>query len=152
MRGWIVALVVGVALGGFGLYGVSQRRQGALREQIAGLERQADSLRHREPGLETLYVHRTDTLRLTRRITDSILAIDTLIRTDTVRAIVRAERAACDAVIVTCEDQKALLRQMNVNLSDRLRLEKKRRPSWLSRTAGKVVWAGIGFGAGRLRR
>lgn len=58
--------------------------------------------------------HRTDTLRLvtTRRVTDSILQVDTLLRVDTVRQLVQRERLACDALVGTCEAEKAALREL----------------------------------------
>jgi hypothetical protein len=123
--------------------------QGALRREMQALQAQNDSLRRQERGLDTVYVARRDTLRLTRHVTDSILQIDTLIRTDTVRQIIARERAACDAVLNTCEAQKANLRAQILNVQGQLDVEKKRHPSRFG-CAGPVVASnkGVGLGAG----
>ncbi len=124
------------------------RDDGALRYQQHVLAHENDSLRAVGRGLDTVYVHRTDTLRLTRRVTDSILTVDTLIRADTVRLMVERERLACDAVVATCEEQKANLRSQLANMTRQLEVEQARRGSWLGRTAGKVLWFGAGLGVG----
>lgn len=120
------ALAIGAGVVGVLMYGCEQRDAGAWKAQRAALRAENDSLRGAAQGLETVYVARTDTLRFTRRVTDSVLAVDTVIHTDTVRQIVARERAACDAVIATCEAQKANLLAQIVNVQQQLGLEKKR--------------------------
>jgi hypothetical protein len=52
---------------------------------------------------DTAYVTRVDTLRDIRRVTDSVIRVDTLIHRDTVVQIVEAERRACDGVVLACD-------------------------------------------------
>jgi hypothetical protein len=60
--------------------------------------------------VDTVYVRDTVQLTRVRHRTDTILRTltDTLIHRDTVIQIVERERAACDAVIQTCEERVAL--------------------------------------------
>lgn len=84
--------------------GCYERRQGALEAENAMLKAQSAQA-------ETVYVAKVDTVRLTRRVTDSVLATitDTVIRVDTVRQLIAAERDACDNALSACDAQKALL-------------------------------------------
>jgi hypothetical protein len=60
--------------------------------------------------IDTVYVRDTVQLTRVRHHTDTILRTltDTLIHRDTVIQIVERERAACNAVIQTCEERVAL--------------------------------------------
>lgn len=80
-------------------------------ERIAQLE-------HRKAQVDTVYRDRTLTLTKVRRITDSVIQHDTV-----VRAIIATERQACDAVIQTCEQRVAV--------RDSLIVELKKKPSVL---------------------
>ncbi len=103
-------------------------RDDGRRAQIAhDLQHVNDSLTRSGRGLDTVYVQRTDTLRLVRRHTDSLLVTDTVVHTDTVRQLVERERLACDAVVQSCEEQKANLRSQVGNLRAQLANEAKRR-------------------------
>lgn len=146
---WWKALVVAcVALTLF-VFSCEQRQQGAIRQQLKELSHERDSLKADRKRIETVY--KTDTLRLTkvRRVTDSVLKVDTVIRTDSARVLVAGERQACNAVIKTCEEQKAGLVRENANLAEQLRLEKKKKPSRFG-CAGPVTAStqGIGLGVG----
>lgn len=81
--------------------GCRQREIGELRGKYAELSRQSAKV-------DTVYRERTDTLRLTRTRTDSILLTDTVFTRDTVVKIVEAERKACDLLVATCEERVAL--------------------------------------------
>jgi hypothetical protein len=58
---------------------------------------------------DTVYIRAVDTLTQVRRVTDSVIVTDTLIRREVVTQIVERERLACDAVISACE-QRAIAR------------------------------------------
>jgi hypothetical protein len=60
--------------------------------------------------MDTVYVERKITQTRVRRITDSILRTDTLFRDTTFKRLIEAERAACDAVVTTCEKRVANLK------------------------------------------
>ena len=146
-RYWIIAGIALAALTAWLGYGCEQRRQGVIRDQIKTLEHERDSLKTEREQREVIY--RTDTLRLTkvRRVTDSILVRDSIFGRDTVRAIVGRERQACDAVIHTCEQQKAGLERENANLEARLKLEKKKKPSRFGCAAPLAATTqGVGLG------
>lgn len=118
-------LVAGLLVGGF----FGNRH---YSEQIAQLE-------HRKAQVDTVYL--TDTLRLTKvyRITDSVLAtVDTIIHVDTVRVLLANERAACNAVIQTCEQRVAI--------RDSIIAVLKKKPSVLS----KLPWILGGMLAGKI--
>ncbi len=112
LPGWPAVAVVAGGLLAYALIARHWQHDGALREQIRARETVIAALAKQ---------HRTDTLRLVtvRRQTDSILTVDTLLRVDTVRQLVQRERLACDAVLSTCEQEKAALR-------DLVALERKR--------------------------
>jgi hypothetical protein len=89
-------LVIGLVLG----YGWHRERVGELNGKIAHLQEQ-------KARVDTLYRRDTLTLTRVRRITDSVLVLDTVIRVDSVKVLVEAERNACNAVIATCEQRVA---------------------------------------------
>jgi hypothetical protein len=96
---WLLVGVLSIALVlGFGNY---MHRMGELNGKIAHLT--AESKR-----VDTVYKTLTKTKLLVRVRTDSLLRTDTLFRDTTVRRIILGERAACDAVIETCEQRVAL--------------------------------------------
>ncbi len=128
----LILLVIAVV--GLWAYGCENRRAGRLQERVATLETQAKQI-------DTVYHTDTITLRKVRYATDTLLATDTVIHTDTVRQLIAQERAACNAVIQTCEEQKA-------NLRAQIEVLKKQRPSWLTRSVGKLGWLGAGVVAG----
>jgi hypothetical protein len=111
-------------------YGSEQRKVGALREQLAHLVRETKRV-------DTLYKRDTLTLTRVRRITDSVLVTDTVIRVDSVKVLIHSERLACDAVVKTCE-QRVAVRDSTIRA-----LKSK------SHTVSKVLWflAGVGTGA-----
>ena len=112
---------------------------------LASLRHTNDSLVAIGRGKDTLYVRQTDTLHLVRVRTDSLLRTDTIIHTDTVRQIVERERRACDALLQTCEEQKANLRSQIENLHDQIKTMK---PSRFGCTAGPSLnTKGFGLGA-----
>jgi hypothetical protein len=90
-------LVIALVLG----YGWHRERVGELNGRIAHWQEQAGRV-------DTLYRRDTLTLTRVRRITDSVLVIDTVIRVDSVKVLIAAERQACDAVIQTCEERVAV--------------------------------------------
>lgn len=98
---WVVVLVLAVLLVG-GDDG-DERERAVIRET------------------DSVYVTRRDTLRDIRRVTDSVIRVDTLIHRDTVRVLVERERNACDAVISACE----------ARVRAREALLEQRRPGWL---------------------
>lgn len=111
-------------------YGWHERRVGELNGKIASLVRETKRV-------DTLYKRDTLTLTRVRRITDSVLVLDTVIRVDSVKVLIRAERNACDAVVKTCE-QRVAIRDSTIKA-----LKSK------SHTVSKVLWflAGVGTGA-----
>lgn len=128
------------ALGGFVLlwqgYGCEQRRHGELREKIRVAEQRAEFLESLSRRVDTVYAVRRDTLRITRRTTDSILLVDTILSVDTVRQIILTERQACDVLVETCEQRVAVRDSRIANLDSLLRLERKNRPGLMS----KLPW------------
>lgn len=78
-----------------------ERKVGELNGRIAHLVQE-------KARVDTLYKTNVKTLTRVRKVTDSVLAVDTLWRTDTVRAIVTTERQACDRVVLTCEQRVAV--------------------------------------------
>lgn len=142
-------ILVGVMFVAGVLWARDHQKQGEIRQQLKVAERAYDSLAREGAKLDTVYVHRVDTLRRVRVVTDSILARDTLtfVRVDTVKQIVQAERRACDAVVQTCEAQKAILGQQIGNLTDQLRLERRKKPSRFG-CAGPAAVNTKGFGLG----
>ncbi len=110
----------------------SMKAQGALQAEVDSLETsRARILAHQQA-------------------VDSILTVDTLFRADTVRQIVAEERRACDAVVSTCEAEKANLRSQIGNMRTQLGLERKKRPGIFSQLEQKAIWLGIGFGAAKI--
>jgi hypothetical protein len=92
---WLLTALV-LVLG----YGWHRERVGELNGKIAHLQEQ-------KARVDTVYRRDTLTLTRVRRITDSVLVLDTVIRVDSVKVLVAAERQACDAVIRTCEQRVA---------------------------------------------
>ena len=149
MKQWIlVAVIIVMAMIGWSAYTASLRHEGALREQIAGLETRNARLEDEAGRIDTVYRTDTITLRKVRYATDTLLQRDTVIHTDTVRQIIAQERAACSAVISTCERAKANLVAQLANRDSVITAIQRQRPSWLSRTLTKVTWAAIGYTAG----
>jgi hypothetical protein len=135
--------LIGVAWAG----GCQYAENRALAGQVGRLEDVRDSLAAVARGRDTVY--RADTVRLTRTrtVTDSVLRVDTLVHRDTVVRLVERERAACDAVIATCEARVADRDRQIVNLDSLLRLEKRRGGSpWKT----KLGWLLAGAAAGVL--
>ena len=119
-------------------YGCENRRAGRLQQELHDLQAQAKQI-------DTVYHTDTIRLRTVRYATDTLLTRDTVIHTDTVRQIIQQERDACNAVISTCEREKANLRQQITVL-------KKQQPGFIKRrfgcTAGVAATAkGAGLGA-----
>jgi hypothetical protein len=112
LPGWWPVAAVALGLLAWTLVRRHWQHDGALREQIHAREVTIAALAKQ---------HRTDTLRLvtTRHTTDSVLRTDTVFTPATVKQIVTSERLACDAVLGTCEAEKAALR-------DLVALERKR--------------------------
>lgn len=120
-------LLVALAFG----YGWQQRRVGELNGRIAHLTRESQRV-------DTLYRRDTLTLTKVRRITDSVLVVDTVIRVDSVKVLIAAERQACDRVIQTCEERVAIRDSTIKSLKGK------------SHAAAKVLWFLAGFGAGAI--
>lgn len=124
------------------------RNEGALREQLAGLTQRNARLEEDAGRIDTVYARDTIRLRIVRNVTDSILIRDSIVHTDTVRMLVEQERAACSAVVLTCEQQKANLRAQIANLDSTITAINKQRPGWFKRTTGKLGYIGAGIVAG----
>jgi hypothetical protein len=86
--------------------------------------------------VDTVYTRDTLTLTKVRRVTDSVLITDTVIRVDSVKVLIAVEREKCDRVIETCE-QRAAVR-------DSLIKALKKKPS----VFGKLPWILGGVVAG----
>jgi hypothetical protein len=76
--------------------------------ELRRLRQRADSLNAQVRRADTVYTRDTVTLTRTRTRVDSLLTVDTLLHTDTVRVLVAEERKACDAVIRSCEARVAV--------------------------------------------
>jgi hypothetical protein len=120
-------LAVALLCAGFlaGTWLATDRASGRLRDLMA---RNA-ALEGRKHIVDTAYVSDTVTLTRTRTRTDSVLVqrTDTLMRVDSVRVLVEAERQACDAVIVTCEVRVAV-RDSQIAVLDSALTEARKRP------------------------
>lgn len=132
------AILLALGLIALWAYGCENRKAGRLQQELHDLQSQAKQI-------DTVY--RTDTiaLRKVRYRTDSLLITDTVIHTDTVRQIVQQEREACNAVVSTCEQEKA-------NLRKQITVLQKQKPNWIERrfgcTAGVAATTkGAGLGA-----
>ena len=126
----------------------SGQREGELNQQITDLIHQNDSLAILADHIQVVYVKQTDTLRIVRHRTDSLLQTDTVFSVDTVRQIVETERKACDTLLLTCEQQKANLRAQVANIQQQLIIERKRHPSRFGCVGGAAVTPkGVGPGA-----
>ncbi len=137
-----------IALGGLWAYGCENRRAGRLEEQKTALEHRNAALEEDAGRIDTVYREATKTLRKVRYATDTIFLSDTVIHTDTVRQIVAQEREKCDAVIQTCEQQKANLRAQVANLDSTIAVLNKQKPGWFKKTTGKLGWVAAGAAAG----
>jgi hypothetical protein len=86
-------------------------------------------LEARKHIVDTAYSVDTVTLTRTRTRTDSVLVTrtDTLMRVDSVRVLVEAERQACDRVIATCELRVAV-RDSQIAVLDSALTEARKRP------------------------
>jgi hypothetical protein len=135
-------LIAWLAISGLAWFGGCQyARNREADARIAHLEAVRDSLAAVALHRDSVYVVDTVTLtRVRRHVDTTYLAVtDTLIHRDTVVQVVLAERAACDAVIATCEERVADRDRQIVNLDSLLTLERKRGPSRLGCVAGTVV-------------
>jgi acetyl-CoA carboxylase carboxyltransferase component len=81
---------------------------GYHREQVGKREARIAVLMAQKARVDTVYRRDTLTLTRVRRLTDSVLVMDTLVYRDTVKLYIAAERQACDAVIQTCETRVAI--------------------------------------------
>jgi hypothetical protein len=127
-------ILVLLAVAAMFLWGRERERAGVLRAENAHLLQQSAKA-------DTVYIHKVDTLRLTRRVTDSILTTDTVFHRDTVRLWLAAERNACDQALSACDTQKALLNLRIQNLE-------AARPSWLQKQLGHLPYLAAGVVAG----
>ena len=123
---WVVLLIAAVF--GYGYH----------REQVGKREARIAVLVAEKARIDTVYRQDTLTLTRVRRITDSVLVLDTVIRVDSVKVLVAAERQACDAVIQTCEQRVAIRDSMITVL--------KKKPSVWS----KLPWVAAGVLGGVL--
>jgi hypothetical protein len=124
-----VPLIVALAFGAACLIAgvtLATDRQSAKMARL--MERNA-VLEARKHIVDTAYVSDTVTLTRTRTRTDSVLVTrtDTLMRVDSVRVLVEAERQACDAVIATCELRVAV-RDSQIAVLDSALVEARRVP------------------------
>jgi hypothetical protein len=126
---WAV-LLIALILG----YGWHQKRIGVLEGQIASLE-------VTKARVDTVYTRDTLTLTKFRRVTDSVLITDTVIRVDSVKVLIAVEREACDRIRTTCE-QRVAVRDSLIKA-----LKKKQGSGWLGCAAGATVNT-KGFGPG----
>jgi len=124
------------------------RREGALQERLAGLEQRNAKLEDEAGRIDTVYLHDTLRLTVTRHVTDSILLTDTVYSRERVTQIVKDERQACNAVVLTCEQQTANLRAQVANLDSTITVLNKQRPGWFKKATGKLGWMGAGVVAG----
>ncbi len=131
-------------------HNASLRREGELRERLAGLEQRNAMLEDEAGRIDTVYRTDTITLRKVRYATDTLLARDTVIHTDTVRMLVAEERRACSAALQTCEQQKANLRAQIANLDSTITVLNKQQPGWFTKATGKLGYIGAGVVAGVL--
>ena len=145
---WPVAAALVAALSWQGVKW-GQRRIGVLTERIHAREAVIAALARQAAHTDTVF-HR-DTVRLSHTYvrTDSILQTDTLWRTDTVRALVQAERNACTAVVTSCVTRVAQ-RDSAIALLNQQIKDLTKHPGFLTRSLGKLTWAGAGFVAGTL--
>jgi hypothetical protein len=120
-------LAVALLCAGFlaGTWLATDRASGRLRDLMA---RNA-ALEGRKHIVDTAYVSDTVTLTRTRTRTDSVLVqrTDTLMRVDSVRVLVEAERQACNAAVLTCEARVAN-RDARIAVLDSALVEARRVP------------------------
>jgi uncharacterized coiled-coil protein SlyX len=121
-------------------------RQSAKMARL--MERNA-VLEARKHIVDTAYVSDTVTLTRTRTRTDSVLVTrtDTLMRVDSVRVLVEAERQACDAVIATCEVRVAV-RDSQIAVLDSALVEARRVPRlskylYVATDLNRAVYGGV---------
>lgn len=145
-------LLAGMALAGLWVqHNAALRNEGALREQMAGLNARNAKLEDEAGRVDTAYIH--DTVTFTRWKTRlDTLAVDMKV-TDTVQvrqfiAVADSTVRACSVALQTCETRVALRDQRIAVLDSLLTAEKHTHPSWLSRTLGKAAWAAAGYVAG----
>ena len=156
MRPWIpYAALALVAFLAWQHYAADLRNQGALKERIAGLETRNARLEDEAGRIDTLYIHDTLRLTVTRRVTDSILRVDTVFSRERVTQIVEGERQACSAVISTCERAKANLVAQLANRDSVIAAKDKQRPGFVRRNfacaagvAATTTGAGLGVACG----
>jgi hypothetical protein len=110
-----VAVIGVLAIAAWQGYGCEQRKHGVLDAKIKVAEARADSLAQEYAALSTAKA------RVRVRV-DSFLATDTVFRDTTVRRLIADERQVCDELASVCAQEKA-------NLTELLRLERKKRPS-----------------------
>jgi septal ring factor EnvC (AmiA/AmiB activator) len=124
-------------------YTAKQREIGALQVTLADDVRVLAKATKRSDSLETAF--RVDTLKLFKRITNTVTQLDTLVRsdtlklTDTVKVTVEVVREAqetilaCRATVVTCGELNESRRQQIDALEAETRKLKALKPSLLSR-------------------
>jgi acyl CoA:acetate/3-ketoacid CoA transferase beta subunit len=129
VKPWMVGFWLSVAL--FWGWSCHERSVGRYKERIAVLE-------HDQKVVDTIYQTKTKVLTQIRRHTDSVITTDTVLRVDTVRILLNAERKACDQVIQTCEQRVAI--------RDSIIRQLKKKPSVFSH----LPWVLGGIVAGKL--
>ena len=113
--------------------------------EIRRLEVVRDSLALVAQVTDTVYDVDTIYLTRTRTQTDSILTTQVVWVRDEVVEIIDQERAACDAVILTCEERVADRDKQILNL-DSLLTEERKGTDWKT----KLGWLLAGAAAGSL--
>lgn len=156
-----VLMLGAAAYGAVSLYGAANQRIGRLQSQIAVRDSTIAVLQQSKRKIDSVYVTKTDTLRIVRHRTDSLLRLDTLlihrtdtltrIRIDTVRQLVERERIACDAVVLTCE-QKVATRDSIISLQELQLKALGRKDKWLGflPAPSRTLLFGVGLAGGYL--
>lgn len=148
-RVFAIAALVMAAWIGFTIYMRGERQIGAAQQREQQALARADSLERVSAKLDTVYVVQRDTLW--RRIA----RLDTLTVTveqwkhDTVRVVEYVTRAdsvvrACTALVVTCEEEKAVFRSTIASLEDARKAHEQTHPSKLKRLTQDLGKVGLG--------
>lgn len=162
MKPRYVVLCVLLALGAVKLYGWSERRTGRNEGRLEAQVEQTSQLAKAVAQRDTEYVKKTDTLRRVLRQYDSVRVTDTLPvvvtvpgKPDTVeifipRSVADTAVAVCLQVVHSCESRVAARDTLITGLRAQLSLQRKAKPSKLSRILNHALWLGAGYGIGRL--
>jgi hypothetical protein len=157
----VVAAIAAVLLSAAG-WNAHQRQIGALQYVVRDDVMVARVARLRADSLERAF--RVDTVRLFRRITNTLTVLDTVVLSDTLRLsdtvkvtveVIRDAQEtirACQATVLTCSQlNEARQRQIDALGAENraIKAQVPSRASGLLKDAGKVL---LGYGIGRITR